>query len=78
MSAISHSTGCSVGVWNRAAVGIVETAVDPDYEETMARARARAAALDDAVEALADAAGGRDAAQRRRRLLDDLRADLSR
>jgi hypothetical protein len=53
------------------------------YEETMARARRRAAALDDAVEALADTdteRSGSAAAEATagRRLLDALRADLDR
>ncbi len=55
------------------------------YEETMARARRRAAALDDAVEALADTdtdteRSGSAAAEAtaRRRLLDALRAELDR
>lgn len=52
--------------------------MDDSYEHTMARARATAAALDDAVEALAAAAHEADAADRRRRLLDDLRTDVSR
>lgn len=53
------------------------------YDETMARARRRAAALDDAVETLADADTERlgsaaTEATTGRRLLDALRADLDR
>ncbi|MGA5464063.1 hypothetical protein [Mycobacterium sp. NPDC050041] len=45
-----------------------------DFEATMARARAQAAMLDGAAEALSDAARAGDAT----RLLEALRADLER
>jgi hypothetical protein len=44
-----------------------------DVEATLARARARAAAMNRAVEQLA---GLKDEAQRRRRVLDDLAREL--
>lgn len=58
-------------------------ALAQQYEQTMARARRRAAALDDTVEALADTApersgSGAAEATAGRRLLDELRADLDR
>jgi hypothetical protein len=46
------------------------------FEETMGRARARVAAMNRTADELADAAT--DAAQARRRLLDDLALELGR
>jgi hypothetical protein len=58
-------------------------ALAQEYEQTMARARRRAAALDDAVEALADTCPERSGsaaaeATAEQRLLDAVRADLDR
>ncbi len=53
----------------------MDSSVPPpdDVEATLARARARAAAMSRAVEQLA---GLKDEAQRRRRVLDDLAREL--